>query len=296
MLTLFGFTRDPARRMVRFSLDQLIQPEIEEYLNEQVAEFRLRCEDEIPFDGKYKPDDGEVLVIEPFESVDNFAAVILDPLSTPVADPATLDFNDIKALFWGEQDAAGAICVCLQHFDKRRLISTKGLSIFHANNVYKKVEGVGLTLDTKVSAILCGTKLSFCNFFLVRQMLELAEYYKDATNADIEVFAGLPQLKVEDVELLTDMSDSWVRRKIWLVQRSQILETVPINEIAAVAVEFNVPFETELDDAGVMRLKLPDNKADFKKLLRLLDEDYYKSPLSQNRFISNSRRPVVGAE
>lgn len=87
------------------------------------------------------------------------------------------------------------------------------------------------------------------------------------------------------------MSDSWVRRKISLVQQSGILSNVPLNEMKAVAAEFNIPFDT-IEEKSEEVIKIPEKKSDLKKLLRFLDEDYYKSPLSKTNFITNSKRIV----
>lgn len=56
------------------------------------------------------------------------------------------------------------------------------------------------------------------------------------------------------------------------------------------AQEFNVPFNTITAAGGVEQLILPLQKAELKKVLRFLDEDYYKSPLSSTNFVTNSKR------
>ncbi|MFN2812460.1 DUF4868 domain-containing protein, partial [Escherichia coli] len=72
----------------------------------------------------------------------------------------------------------GVVKILLQNFDRRKVISTNGLSIFHSTNVYKKIEGIGLTVDHKLSAILEGGKLKFFSFHAARQIFDLSEYYK----------------------------------------------------------------------------------------------------------------------
>ncbi|MEJ2766942.1 Kiwa anti-phage protein KwaB-like domain-containing protein [Photobacterium sp. MCCC 1A19761] len=163
--------------------------------------------------------------------------------------------------------------------------------MFHSSNVYKKIEGIGLTIDHKLTATLESGKLKFFSFHNARQMFDLSEYYKVATDDDVIEFASVGIIKSENVERLIEMSDSWVRRKISLIQQSGILQSVPINEMKAVATEFNIPFSTERDGSDEV-IKLPNDKSDLKKLLRFLDEDYYKSPLSNTAFVTNSKRAV----
>ncbi len=291
MLHLFALTKNPAQRIVRFALSQPVQAELTALLQAQEREFD-EADQEIEFDGKYKPDDDEVLFIEDFDDLDDLAAAISNPLAIAEVDPTEDFFNLIKALFSGYAVDGGRVRILLQNFDKRRIISTRGLSIFHAANVFKKIEGIGLTLDYKLTAILDGSKLKFFSFHAARQIFDLSEYYKLATDEDVNDFCQTPTLAVASVQSLLTISDSWVRRKISLIQQSGILQAIPVGMMKPAAQEFNVPFDTVISAAGTEQLVLPVQKADFKKVLRFLDEDYYKSPLSNTNFVTNSKRPI----
>lgn len=290
-LNLFALTNDPSKRIVKFELSNDVQDELTNYLTAQETRF-TQAEEEIEFDGKYKPDDGEILFIDGYDDIDDLSSAVENPLSAEVVDPTEVFFAEIKALFTGYTADNGNVRVLLQNFDKRRIISTNGLSIFHSSNVYKKIEGIGLTIDHKLTATLESGKLKFFSFHNTRQMFDLSEYYKVATDDDVREFAALDIIKSENTEQLIEISDSWVRRKISLIHQSGILQNVPINEMKAVATEFNIPFLTEMDDSEEV-IKLPDNKRDLKKLLRFLDEDYYKSPLSNTAFVTNSKKVVT---
>ncbi len=291
MFNLFALTDDPANRRLRFSLSQEVQSDLTVYLREQEQSFTECGQEEIQFDGKYKPDPGEVLVITGFDDIDGLADAIANPLSVPEVSPTPEAFGKIKALFSGHIDQNGISTVIIQHFDKKRVISTNGLSIFHASNVYKKIEGVGLTIDSKLTAILRDGALKFHSFHLLRQMFDVTEYYKEATDGDIQQFASMACLKVGDSAELVAISDTWVRRKLWLISQSQILEKVPVADIKAVAAEFRIELKTEMDN-GVEKLVIPNEKKQLKTILRFLDEDYYKSPLLANYYLANSKRPA----
>ena len=290
MYTLFAYTRDPGNRIVRFAVNNDVQVSLTAYLTAQVEAFGNGCE-EVSFDGNYKPEQGEMLVIEEFEDLDNLANVVASPLDVPVADPANLDFDQIRALFFGQREEDGTWAVYLQTFDRRRVISSAGFSIFHSKDTYKRIEGSGLTLDNKIAARLRGTKLSFFSFFQIRQIFDMSNYYQEATDNDIKQFSELKELHVENVDELMAASDSWVRRKVWLVMQSNILGRVPPNDIKAIAAEFSIPIEYVNQD-GSEKIKLPRDRKALKTLLRFLDEDYYKSPLSKTNYLTNSKRAV----
>lgn len=291
LLNLFALTNDPAKRIVRFKLTEEVQRELSALIIEQSDTFDNSIEQSIEFDGKYKPDHGEALYIENYDDIDNLEATVRNPLGVEEVAPCNNFFTSIKALFTGYETDGNSIRVLIQYFDKRKIISTNGLSIFHSGDVYKKIEGIGISIDTKLSATYQDGILKFFSFHLLRQIFDLSEYYKEATDVDITNFTEMEMVKAENPTQLVAMADSWIRRKISLVQQSEILNNVPLNQMKAVALEFSIPFETILNE-GVEMIKLPSEKAELKKLLRFLDEDYYRSPLSNTNFVTNSKREV----
>jgi hypothetical protein len=55
-----------------------------------------------------------------------------------------------------------------------------------------------------------------------------------------------------------------------------------------VALNFGLAVATEVVD-GKSVVSFPESRAELKRLLRFLDEDYYQSALTENMFISNSK-------
>lgn len=289
MLNLFALVKDPAARVQRFVLDGAVQAELTAYLTDQESTFNS-AQTEIPFDGKYKPDSGEVLVIDGFDDINGLQAAIEDPMAIPEVLPSPQFFDQVCALFSGRVEPDGTKTVLLQNFDRRRVLSTSGLSIFHSANVFKRIEGMGLTIDWKLAAILSDTRLKFNSFHNARQIFDLSDHYIEATDADLKAFAAMAEVKANEAILL-DVADTWIRRKLALVQQSQILTKVPLPVIQAAAAGFGITINFSIiDGTGQTQLVLPEKKSELKTLLRFLDEDYYESPLSKTHFITNSKR------
>jgi len=289
-VNLFALTREGSRRIVRIPLSAEIQQEIGQTFTSQESEFRASGEEQIAFDGKYKPDDGECLFIDDYDDIDDLHGAIANPLGVPEIAPTTSEFEAIKALFVGTSDSTKRIAL-IQSFDKRKIISNKGLSIFHAANVFRKVEGVGLTLGASLSAILENKKLSFFNFYSARQIFDLTQYFKEATDEDLREFAASDLVKVEDLTNFVTSSDTWVRRKVALVMQSGILEKIELEATKKAASLFGINVTTEVQGEKVV-LVLPQTKAELKKVLRFLDEDYFQSVLSSTPHLSNSKRRI----
>ncbi|MGY4570494.1 Kiwa anti-phage protein KwaB-like domain-containing protein [Bradyrhizobium sp. USDA 3256] len=288
MVNLFALTSEPARRIVRIPVSAEVQQEVASTFDDQETKFWETGGEQIAFDGKYKPDEGECLFIEDYDDIDGLHSAVANPLSIPEIEAQGTEFEAVKALFVGRSDPK---LVLIQSFDKRKIISNRGLSLFLSSNVFKKVEGVGLTLGTSLAAVLKEKRLSFFSFHSARQMFDLTQYFKEATDEDLRVFAESELLKIEDSSTFIASSDNWIRRKVALVMQSGILDRLEPDATKEAAKHFGIDVQTEVNGEKI-KLILPSNKAELKKILRFLDEDYFRSILSSTPHLSNSKRRV----
>jgi len=287
-LNLFALTSNPSARIRKLSITSDIQGEVETFFTQIESDFLGSSENTIPFDGKYKPEDGEILEIPDFTDIDGLADAVRNPTTVDDFIPDNGLLYQIKAIFSGRVEQSGQVTVLIQKFDKRKILSTSGISLFFSENVYKKVEGKGITIDPKLTAVLSGTSLKFKTFFMLRQIFDMSNYYKEATDQDIRDFGQEPHVSVANIDQLVALADPWIKRKIGLIQQSGVLDSLPLNVIKAIADEYQVPLTIE---SG--KIVFPLDKKELKNILRFLDEDYYKSPLTQTHWIANSKR-VVG--
>ena len=210
------------------------------------------------------------------------------PLGVPQYDPRTHPLSRIKGLFVGHA-RDGVARVLVQIVESRRLLSRQdgiSLTMLFSGNVFRKMEDVGLTLDTKLLAVLEGTTLTFQSFHFVRRVFDLSTYFKQATDDDMRTFAGHTSLAVADVPRFIDGGSALVRKKVTLVLQSGVLDRHQPEQIAHAAEAFQV--RVQIDANG--RIVVPSRASELRALLRFLDEDYYSSPLSGTHYISNSKR------
>jgi hypothetical protein len=290
-MNLFALTKGASYRVFIIPLSQKVQIEIESLFKHQEEQFNNYVENEIDFDGKYKPDDNECLKIENYEDIDNIHDAIASPLSVPQIDPNVAEFSTVKGLFVGYVTSNGDKVALIQKFDRRKIISSGGMSLIFSDNVYRKVDGVGLSLDTRLSAILINKSLRFFSFHEARQIFDLSQHYIEATNSDLDAFVKSEFLHSHDEPGFINSADSWIRRKVALVSQSQIIENAGIKSIKDAAIPFSIDIKTEIID-GKERIIIPSDKIELKKLLRFLDEDYYQSPIQSINYLTNSKRPA----
>jgi hypothetical protein len=283
-MNLFALTNVPGARIVRFPLTQDLQGEVEAVFAAQLQAFMNGIDEVVPFDGRYSPEHGELLAIENFEDVDGLSEAVANPLGVDQFDPAAHSLDSVKALF-ASHSVGGVHRILIQCFESRRLIATKGLAIFFTGNTFQKMSDAGLTLDTKLLAVLEGSTLKFQSFHFLRRVFELSDYFNEATNEDMTAFAGHEKLHVADVAQFLGSANQLIRKKIALIKQSGVLDQFTTEAIVAGAQAFNLPIQTHEG-----KIVLPTNRTELRRLLRFLDEDYYESTLSQTRFLSNSKR------
>ena len=106
-----------------------------------------------------------------------------------------------------------------QAFERRQALDASGLSILLSKGTFKRLSDPGLTLDTKLAAVHKNKRLYFNSFFTARRIFDLASYYREATDTEIEQFAKEPTVALKTPTALTDNADEWVRRRIALIRR-----------------------------------------------------------------------------
>ncbi|WP_186332133.1 Kiwa anti-phage protein KwaB-like domain-containing protein [Bordetella genomosp. 13] len=284
-MSLFALTSLPGSRILRLVLTAALQEDIRRLFTEQLAAFETGIVDTIPFDGRYAPDEGELLSIDGFHEAAALRDAVAHPVSVEAYDPARHALDGVRALFSGV-GARGAERVLIQRFERRRLISNRGLAILYSGNTFRRMEQDGLTLDTKLLAVLDGDTLRFQSFHFLRQVFDLSAQFNEATNEDVQRFATHAKIAVEDPDAFLEGAGTLVRKKIALILQSGLLENYSTQQIAAAAQEFDLTVQVD----AKKRIVLPDNKTALRRLLHFLDEDYYTSPISRTRYVSNSKR------
>ena len=282
-MNLFALTDVPGSRILRFVLTQELQDELSDVFRSQLLSFLDDCEI-FGFDAHFSPDKGELCEIADFEDPYGLSQAAANPLGIQAFDPQIHSLADAKALFAGINHE-GRTKIAIQIFEKRRLLSIGGLTIFFSQNTFRRATEDGLILDRKLVAVLDGPRLIFQSFHTARRIFDLSQYFAEATDDEVREFITGDLFRTENVDqFLTDAS-ALTRKKIALISKSAVLEQMDAEKIVEAAKGFPV---TVTVNEG--KIQLPGNKTELRRLLTFLDEDYYESALSKQMFVSTSRR------
>ena len=287
---LFALVDDDDAPIRRIPLTAALNNELAQLFAEQQAAL-LGDRQPIAFTGSYNVDEGEIFTIDDYTLPPAIGQAIGNPLTCPVLDLKT-ETHRIKALFSGTWTTNNK-AVNFQVFDAGKLLK-RGITLIGSGDTYKKLEEPGLMLQDKLTAHFHNGTLSFSSYHNTKRFLDLAEYYCEATDTDLDAFADTELFAFEDEATFKDHADSIIRKKIALLQKNQVLKDITVADIQTVANNFNAELPEEhhisitVNEDG--KLLIPDDKKQLKELIRFLDEDYVTAPLTKRKCLTNSKK------
>lgn len=244
----------------------------------------------VPFDGSYKPNEDEGLSICNFHLPEAITDAVRNPLGLQ-----TFAYNkgaepDIRAVFIGERteaDSTEIFTVAFQRFRKEQYLSTKKFSLFYDQDTFILENRWGLGITDTIDCVFAQTELRFSSYFYARQIFDLSEYYRSATDAEVQNFSGLDLLSIADKVQFQSLADTWIRRKIAAINDSGVLKNNTAAKIKKLAQSCGLEITVENK-----KLIIPADKKKLKEILGFLDEEVYKGAFTEETYITNSKRKV----
>lgn len=271
-------------RAKRVHLDRSVQQDIETIFKDQEADFRQDVTDEVSFDGDWKPEPNEFLTIDiPQEAKIFVESIDSNAVSVPSINTKEFGQEGIKALFTGSSNR-GSTKVLIQQFSSRQMLSNKFALVFKGN-AFRRLVDQAFTLDTSLTCILEDEKLKFKSFHKMRSIIDLSDFYREATETEVRSFAKHPTFEVADIERFLSESDQTIRKLIHSVTCMETLDKYSAKEIkeAAKDIKMDIPIKKR-------RIVMPESRAEIKILLHFLNDGLYEAPLSKQRYVTNSKK------
>ena len=248
----------------------------------------------LDFEPGYRPEPGaeEVSEIAPFEA----PTAIVDAIKSPAAPSAVtkeeLEGGSVRATFGVDMVTGVAV---FQYVDSGMIIKRGALAVILSGDAFQKRDSSGLEIGNKLHAALIGTALRFEKYHFANRIFDLSARFEAASNPQIDEFLGHPLFAdMSKPSLFKEVADTWCRRKIRAIHASGQLDRISMDALQTAASKCGV--NLAFDGVGPDRtLILPSTKKELKDVLRLLDDDYLDSLLTEGTtFQVNSKRKVVG--
>ncbi len=287
--SIFVLEDNSNKKIARIDIDKDTQRAICRSFSNATKKI-IENKERIVFDGSYKPNEDEFLVIENFQIMKEIKDAIRDPLGVTPFQKTNEGFPKIKAIFVGERqeiDNSEFFQIAFQKFRKEQYISTKCYNLFFNNETFFRQTNYGISITDCIDCYYNNNELDFVSFFFAQQVFDLMTYYRSATDQEVTSFASNTKLKISDLSVFEKMADTWIRHKIAMINDSKILENYSVSDIAKRAAKVGVKINTDEN-----KIILPNDKKQVKVILGFLDEEAYKGAFSQNTYLANSKRKI----
>ncbi|KXU29575.1 hypothetical protein A0J57_23545 [Sphingobium sp. 22B] len=287
MVNLFALCRlTTGLQVKRVALAQPVQAKVGHIFQTQANYFLNGVAEEVDFSGDWKPDDDELLVIDaPAEAAVITATIAANPISLPEIDAQNFMAEGIRGLFVIDPVGQGHR-VLIQAFSAQQLLSRR-FTLFQSGNSFKELTEPGFTLDNSIVAIMEGGKLKFKSFQRTRSVFDLQQFYKAATDQEVDAFCQHASLEVADVAAFKVAADQGVRKLVHAITKANVLNTHQVDVIATKAASLGINITVQNG-----KLLVPTDRKSIKTLFRFLDDGIYQAALSASRYVTNSKRRI----
>lgn len=245
-----------------------------------------------PFNGDYKPDDGELYYIDAFPLPQKIKDAINNTQSEEQLRPNVGDVMKIHTLFIGKKQTQVKILkytVAFQRVRWDQYIRRKGMNLYYNADVFETDNRFGICISDTLSCVFKEDKLYFNNFWYAKQVFDLSQYYREATAADVRAFVTGLKISVEDVAVFEQNADSVVRRKIAAINDSRILDNFTPAQIKAKAKKI---LNQDIINIVNKKIQLPSNRKQMKIILQFLDKEIYQDVFTGETYQTNSKRKL----
>ncbi|EKN6372947.1 TPA: DUF4868 domain-containing protein [Yersinia enterocolitica] len=289
-MSLFAMmSKKSAVKIYRIETDRKTDSEITLTFQNQMKHFEVHHNIELPFEAGYNPSYNECSYIKKFTE----SAILLDAVNRSTAMPKwehKIGLDEVTALFMAPEYPAKKDYIAIQSFSKKQILNASKY-LWLNKGVFSLSDLLGFNLDDKLTAIINNDTIKFKNFNNLRSIFDMNKYFSEATRSDIDTFVKQPIFDLPQGFDLHSLADNVIRKKITLINNSEILVNHTVSEIKLAAATLSF----KIDTSGVgknEKIIMPTGKKEIKELLDFLDEDYFNSEITKQRFRSNSKRKV----
>jgi hypothetical protein len=230
---------------------------------------------------------GEVLVARDFALPSQFREDVADPNHCEDISPRHLNDRNVKALVGAEARDDGSVRIALfKELSGARIIDQSPLNFFLRRNTLTRADHPGLAVPERVHAVYEDGDLYFHSYDTAKKFVDLAGIYSEAAHEDVETFLNTAPVVFEGEESFYDLTDAWSRRRISMILANPVWDRISVQEIGEKAEV--LPFTVETRNGGESLL-LPSNKAQLRELIRFINQDNFRSILTDELHYAGSK-------
>ncbi len=276
-------------KVYRLNCDNTVKSLFIEVFNTSLKE-NINEYEEISFQLGYQLNEDEIWKIDNFNIPSEITYALENPDAIDLYSPAddtgiTADGYYIKSIFMGEV-VNDKNFIKFQRFEKSQILKRKKRAIIYKNNMFIKNEDFCLNILDALDAIYYDNTFKFINYTNANKVLPLGEYYREATQEEVDNFKTLEMFTLSNETSFDKYASAHnVRGQIAKILDSEVLSQHSAHQLKEIATSYNININIQDD-----KIVIPTEKKDIKYFLTFLSEKIYKGPLSGKTLISSSTR------
>ena len=250
----------------------------------------------IPFETNYGVSAGEEhFVIQNFDLPQEIKDAVdaSDTLETYVPkgkDGKTKDGFEIRALLIAGKNENGYY-VAGQKFSQRQItVKKRGFGIFLAGDIFiEDNREFVISVGEQVDCVFVNAGLIFEKYFDANGVFDLGDYYRSASQGEIDTFTKYETLYISDLERFSKSVNAIQMRK----KVAKILDLGTLNDVKRIrdnAAKVNLPINFTADGN---KIDLPVDKKELRKIMAFLAEELYPGMFTNNTYLTNSTRQII---
>jgi len=275
-MNIFALLKESNPVIKRIAISRELQNGLFDYFKPDLEEMKRKAR--VRFDGQYKPEEGEVLLIN------DFVIPFADELNINAEVIQEQDIEKIKAIIIKVSNEE----VGFQTFDSRKIISPNKWHLTYSQGTFSKLERKAISISKNIDVLYTNKFLLFSSFQNASKIFDLSDVYRELTDQEID------ELKSSDIIEFSDgldksLFDSRMRKKLYQIKRSHVLDNVKqrFDRVKACAEQFGL--EQYFDDGKVM---FPSSKRELKVIIDFLSDDIFRSSITEDVYETNSKKKI----
>ncbi len=294
--TLFTITTDRDTPIYKLNTYDKISNDLVKFY----SRIMQSCSRKVAVD--YTPDDNldedEIFKISDFQDqyIENIKHAISNPTSYSYIPLAKVEANFIRGFFLKIED-----CILFQDFEKKSYIhsdSSYVKMLFANQDQYRRfdtLKGKSIVLENKLAALykISEKTLLFTKFREAKRVLDISDYYDEATNEKIGEFCNLDIISASSDEII-QIANPTIRKKILVLLHYDSLNQLKPADIKKLKSTAKNEWGLELkisSDKG--KICLPSSKGELLPILRFLNNEYFQGIVDKRKYRTNAKRPYT---
>lgn len=279
--------RGNGQQIFRVAVDQALQADLTQQFEEHARVLMDPNLVVVPFEREnFTPDETEVLELNPFD----LPQAIYDPLQNVLGCPVLPTDDDtiasISVIFGYDAFAQRLVFQVVQ---KAQRLTRRALALHLSGQTFSRLRSPGLILGQTCHAVFDANALRFKSLYWLKQIFDIANFYRAATEADVDQFVQLPSVAVNDIAKLKAVAGPWARTRIAFILDSGVLARNAPAQLATLAQTFGVTIRV-VQNNGQDQLEIPDDSRELRSVLKFLEEEFYVGPITGVPYEANSKR------